>query len=770
MFSIGSIYSISLFLCYFSYSYRQIGYVLLNPRLHLASNTPQDENNGLNQLAELIHKDYYQHNYQRITSTFTNLLPNQITQLYSKIPRYAFNIGIKAKLKKSTLGETSSILSHLITRYGSKVASDTFNTFLSDILFVKKNYDHGKYLFQRYIIEGRKLLPTVRTFNHLLEAARIAGYMDDILYYEDKMMDIYKIFPDAATFATMIRSSSSIPYILKTYERAKEAQIINPIIFRCMLESLGTAHLRQSSEDLYQKEENRVNDLKGNQPSLAEQILFIALQERQDHSSASLQMEDGFDIFQHPLTGDSFVASLIELEEFNNPFRQINSNPMKKAFNDGESTFLASLLDKPVLTGFDIICYLLYVGLPNDTSSSTVTSSTQLKKTFITTIQSLLQQGGGNVSILSWNRLVLTSKGYCILFAYLQRQLRYNFENLKDTWTTQDQYTYLLDQLFQSYRNNLLEKEKIKETEYIEYSTQNILLNGKIIDAMLRANGYSFNHVIDFWKNDLSKIIYRIYRSSSSSPSSSSPTTSSSASSNPSEKQGAEEIEGRQDGKKERFLDCILTGYATLMFLAGYHNQPEYALSITRTFNKLQPLLISASSSSSVGKSAIVKEKRQKKEGEDQRIEEQQRQNERYYDWCEEMWNQYYYGKKLFIKDYQKKYSNIYSPLINHLFSIGIENTIQLELKRIGSPPYPSTSSSSSTNSYAYPFFPKIMNPIGLSSNLREAMKVHGSTKESSVGRLKRSGKVQSNDVVPDSTPSDIDESIGNVPSILPTS
>lgn len=759
MFTIGSIYSIGLFLCYFSYSYRQIGYVSLNPRLHLTSNTPQDENNGLNQLAELIQKEYYQHNYQRITSTFTNLLPNQITLLYSKIPRYAFNIGIKAKLKKSSLGETSAILSHLVTRYGSKVASDTFNTFLSDILFVKKNYDHGKYIFQRYIIEGRKLLPTVRTFNHLLEAARIAGYLDDITYYEDKMMDIYKIFPDPATFATMIRSSSSIPYILKTYERAKEAQIINPIIFRCMLESLGTAHLRQNSDDFYQKEEDRVSDvLKGNQPSSAEQILFIALQERQYHLSSSLQMKDGFDIFRHPLTGDSFVASLIESDEFNNPFHQINSNPMRKPFSEGKSTFLASLLDKPVLTGFDIICYLLFVGLPNDTS--VLTSPTQLRKTFIATIQNLLNQGD-NAGTLNWNRLVLTSKGYCILFAYLQRQLRYNFENLKDTWTTQEQYTYLLDQLFQSYRNNLLETEKIKETEYIEYSTQNILLNGKIIDAMLRANGYSFNHVIDFWKNDLSKIIYRIYRSSSSSSSSAAAPSSSISSSPPAK-------EERQASKKERFLDCLLTGYTTLMFLAGYHNQAEYALSITRTFNKLQPLLISPSSSSSAGKSAIVKEKIQKEQKEGG---EQQRQNERYYDWCEEMWNQYYYGKKLFIKDYQKKYSNIYSPLINHLFSIGIENTIQLELKRIGSPPSPSTSSSSSSsNSYAYPFFPKIMNPIGLSSNLREAMKVHGSTKEISVGRLKRSGKVQSNDIVPDSTPSDIDESIGNVPSILPTS
>lgn len=453
----------------------------LSPRPLYASTQPERDL-GLDPrtLTSLQHW-YVTRDYSAIRSCLGAMHDNlpALLHCHRHLNRKAFNIGLSAVLPRMSPAQITRFLDALTQSSiessvgGLPLQSDTFNTILLDAWAGKNNASLALAWFTEYIENSGRVHPSTRTVNIMMEIARETGSFDRVRSYWS-YFSRYALYPDAASYSTLVRCGQDREEVLGLYTAARESGIMNPPLFRCVLESLG-----------------KVSD--------ASSALQLAL--RETRAGENVHMS----IWNDSSTGDALLAALLA-----DPEQRLNS---------AMDTVLGLKNDQ--LTAADAAFRLKLHGLEAADGSRT--------------------------------RLVCSTKGFCLLFTFIQRGLKQQKRSSNAVSTNRDtsHLIALRDAVWIDLKHELLREV-------------NVILNGRLVDVILRCFMYNVDDMKNHWKNELFPLLL----------------------------QSKSEPAVRQD--------CIEKGLEAMMFIGGYNLRPDLGLEVAKTVNKYRPKIAFSPSFKSV--------------------------------------------------------------------------------------------------------------------------------------------------------------------------
>jgi len=174
-------------------------------------------------------------NTTAVCDIFLGALNDNSMKPYDK-DRISYNIALQALLKSNRKSEVSQILQK-IEADGDTLAADTVHILISDA-FSRKNNVGADELFSKHFESG-ELIPTLRSFNIMIEGHRVLGDFGRARQLFDLMQKRFGLSPDLYTFSSLIRMSDSEQEILDYVECAARDLKVTPPVARCAIESLG---------------------------------------------------------------------------------------------------------------------------------------------------------------------------------------------------------------------------------------------------------------------------------------------------------------------------------------------------------------------------------------------------------------------------------------------------------------------------------------------------------------------------------------------------
>lgn len=152
------------------------------------------------------------------------------------VARASYNIGFQALLRRNRQDKVSELLAS-ITGSGLRLEADTMHILLSDA-FRRKDAAGAEALFLRHFLAPAQLVPTIRTFNILIEGHRALGNTKRAKEVLD-LMGTYGVTPDPYTFSSVIRMSTSGPEIVTLIGQVETGMKLSAPLTRAAVETLG---------------------------------------------------------------------------------------------------------------------------------------------------------------------------------------------------------------------------------------------------------------------------------------------------------------------------------------------------------------------------------------------------------------------------------------------------------------------------------------------------------------------------------------------------
>ena len=182
-----------------------------------------------------LHRLHRARNTAAVCNIFLGALNTDSMKPYDK-DRISYNIALQALLRSKRKSEVSLVLQK-IESDGNTLAADTVHILISDAFWRKDNVGADE-LFSKHFESG-EVIPTLRSFNIMIEGHRVLGDFGRARQLFDLMKKRFGLSPDLYTFSSLIRMSDSEQEILDYVECAARDLKVTPPVARCAIESLG---------------------------------------------------------------------------------------------------------------------------------------------------------------------------------------------------------------------------------------------------------------------------------------------------------------------------------------------------------------------------------------------------------------------------------------------------------------------------------------------------------------------------------------------------
>lgn len=493
-----------------------------------------------------------------------------LESIYPLIDRRAFNTGLQTMIQKSNPSKIDQLLSSL-QKHGYTLHADTINICLTDALWSRQDVRRADKLIRRFFSSGL-VQPSSRSMNIMVEALRSAGRADLIQQYLEEFSGL-GVKRDSFTFSTLVRvapDSRSVSNILKDSLLLRDSSfnpgaggsdrgpsfpptgLLNGPLLRCAVETLGGPEIKDP-----------------------ENAFRVAL-----WGFALLGQEEGEGGLFDARTGDALIVALL-----NHPEQLLDFNPKTTGPSGEESpnefVWLEQLVAGRNLAFPGATRVLEYLqGKPCAEAVFSLFSRTHDSAA-----------GGERAAASGDLGLRCSGKGYCLMFTFLQRQLR-NTESQKASLRRQR------DLLWGQVRGDILSpyqktNPKMSPTSpphspaaaEERYKRSEVLLNGRLIDAVLRCYLDDVDSACSLWRSQLLPLCNLIHPKLSTYHES---TTSSSSSSKKKDSDESRRGEGERRVRQREYELAVEMGLEALMFAAGLNCRADVGVTVARAVRTWQ--------------------------------------------------------------------------------------------------------------------------------------------------------------------------------------